>query len=324
MKRKKILILVFSFLTLILLGLSGAKYYWDFSLLAPSQENIKKEFTIQPGEATSSIVTRLKNEGLIRNELVFRLYLRQKNYSGLIQAGQYQLSPSMTAPEIAKALTRGLMDLKVTVLEGWRVEETAAYLEKTLGIKGKDFLKEAVEGYMFPDTYRVPKSISAKELASLFRKTFDQKVDGQLKSDLTRRGLTLDEAVILASIIEREGRSDEDRPAIAGILLKRLEAGMALEVDATVQYALAYQDQEKTWWKQSLTEEDLKIDSPFNTRQKAGLPPAPIASPGLASLEAVAYPKESPYWYYLHDPQGQIHYARTLEEHNLNVANYLR
>jgi UPF0755 protein len=129
--------------------------------------------------------------------------------------------------------------------------------------------------------------------------------------------------MVLASIVEREGRTDEDRPVIAGILLKRLNSDWPLQADATLQYALGYQAFEKSWWKKALTVEDKKIRSPYNTYLNAGLPPAPISNPGLSSIRAVVYPTVSPYWYYLHDPQGRVHYATTLEEHEQNIASYL-
>jgi UPF0755 protein len=130
--------------------------------------------------------------------------------------------------------------------------------------------------------------------------------------------------ITLASIIEREGQTNEDRPVIAGILMNRLEAGWPLQADATLQYALGYQSKDKTWWKKTLYDEDKKINSPYNTYANPGLPPGPISNPGLASIQAAIYPKKTDYWYYLHDPAGGVHYAITLEEHNANIAKFLR
>ena len=145
-----------------------------------------------------------------------------------------------------------------------------------------------------------------------------------MRADIRSAGMTLERVVILASIVEREGLTDEDRPVIAGILLNRLEIGWPLQADATLQYALGYQAQEKTWWKKVLTDDDKKVKSPYNTYANPGLPPGPISNPGIASIRAVIYPKKTEYMYYLHDPTGAVHYAKTLEEHNANVARYLR
>ena len=125
-------------------------------------------------------------------------------------------------------------------------------------------------------------------------------------------------------MLEKEVRTPQDMPIVAGILWKRLDSGWPLQADATLQYALGYQGAEKTWWKKTLFETDKEINSPYNTYQQRGLPPASIANPGLLSIRAVAFPKDSPYWYYLHDREGGIHYAQTLEEHERNIENYLR
>ena len=130
--------------------------------------------------------------------------------------------------------------------------------------------------------------------------------------------------IVLASIVERESKNTDERPIIAGILLKRLEEGIPLAVDATIQYALGYQSNEKTWWKKDLTVQDLEVEGPFNTRRVVGLPPAPIANPGISAIKAVASPKQSSYYYYIHDKDGEAHFAKTIEEHNANVGKYLR
>lgn len=145
-----------------------------------------------------------------------------------------------------------------------------------------------------------------------------------MREDAKMSGLTLDEVITLASIVEREGRTADDRPIIAGILLKRLKADWPLQADATLQYALGYQAREKTWWKKALTNDDKNFRSPYNTYLNPGLPPRPIANPGIESMKAVIYPKDTEYWYYLHDPTGAVHYAATIEEHNANVKTYLR
>jgi UPF0755 protein len=241
-----------------------------------------------------------------------------------LQAGDYRLTKSMTSADIAKELTHGISDVWVTTLEGWRVEEIATKLAKDLDIPESQFLKVAREGYMFPDTYLVPKEASAGAVVELFTANFDKKVTPLMREDAKKTGLSFDEVIVLASIIEKEGKTDEDRPMIAGILYNRIKQDMPLQVDATLQYILGYDSGEKSWWRKNLSDDDKKSMSPYNTYKYIGLPPQPIANPGLASIKAAIYPKSSPYLYYLHDQKGLPHYAKTIEEHNQNVATYLR
>lgn len=282
-----------------------------------------KKFVVSKGENIRSIASRLEQEGLIRSKLAFFILVRKEGLAKKIQAGNFHLSPSMDARSIAYALTKGTADIWITILEGWRVEEIALELASKLAIPEQEFLAQAEEGYMFPDSYLIPKNASASAVAAMFRKNFDRRVNQQLREEITRKGLTLHQVVTLASIVEREVKFDEDRPIVAGILLKRWKNNWPLQADATVQYALGYQSESKRWWKRHLTNQDLKIDSPYNTYINQGLPPGPICNPGLKSIEAVVYPKESKYWFYLSDDQGKMHYAETIEEHQININRYL-
>lgn len=315
---------------LALLGLAaavglGSVLWWRDAVSAVDREDSTPQiFVVKRGEGVKSIAARLASSGLIRSPTGFYLLVKLMRIDGDLQAGDFRLNPSMDAASIARELTHGTLDVWVTTLEGWRVEEVAAKLTKELDIPESEFVKVAREGYMFPDTYLIPRDATVGAVASLFTTTFEKKVDETLRADAKKTGLPFDEVMTLASIVEREGRTDEDRPVIAGILRKRLEADWPLQADATVQYALGYQGGEKTWWKKYLTEDDKKVRSAFNTYVNTGLPPHPIANPGLSSIKAVMYPKETDYWYYLHDPEGGVHYAKTLEEHNRNIAQYLQ
>ncbi|MDO8569969.1 MAG: endolytic transglycosylase MltG [Candidatus Daviesbacteria bacterium] len=216
---------------------------------------------------------------------------------------------------------------RVTLIEGWRIEEMAVKLNKELGIKNKAFIDEAKEGYMFPDTYMFDPKATPSEIVAILRDNFEKKYDTKLKNKIQKLGLTTDEGVILASIVEREARSDEVRRMVASILLKRFKIDMGLNADATIQYALipkgTINPPAGGWWKRNLTADDLKIASPYNTYLYRGLPPSPIANPSLSSLEAVANsdPK-TPYLYYYHDSKGNSYYAKSLDEHNRNVAEH--
>lgn len=301
--------------------------FWDSLLAAVSKENQEKKIIIAKGKSLREIASQLKKENLIRSELVFSIYTKQQGLSNRLSAGTFKLSSSMSTPEIIKALSGKPSEAWVTLLEGWRKEEMAAKLNKELGIDEKDFLKLSKEGYSFPDTYLFAHEVTSEQVAKRLRDTFAARFSDDLKSKIKSQGLTEDEGVILASIVEREARSDKARTEVASILLKRFKIKMGLNADATIQYALGYQKDENPpaggWWKRNLTKDDLKIDSPYNTYLYKGLPPTPICNPGLSSLTAVANAdSNTPYLYYYHDSKGNSYYAKTLEEHNSNAANH--
>lgn len=316
---RKVITLIIILLVVILL----AKGWWDSQFLPVSSDNTTKVFIIAKGVRVSEIAKKLKTENLIKSELAFKMYVKQNNLTNNLQAGSYKLSPSMSVSDIVKALRVGSEDVWVTLLEGWRVEEMAEKLNQQLGVDQKEFIKNAKEGYMFPDTYLFPKEATVGYITDKLKKTFDSRLTDELRSEIRSQGLTEEEGIILASIVEREGRSDQVRTMVASILLKRFKIGMALNADATLQYALGYQKQEKSWWKRQLSREDKRIVSPYNTYLHAGFPPTPIANPGLSSLKAVANANSAtPYLYYYHDSNGKSYYAKTLEEHNRNVSNF--
>lgn len=299
---------------------------WSFvsANLAPvSSDKSTKSVIIAKGQGVNEIAEKLKDENLIRSAFFFRVYLKKEGLDDQIKAGTFKLSPSQSTAEIAKALTNSPEDVWVTLIEGWRVEEMAEELNKRLGVKKEDFTKQAKEGYMFPDTYLFPREITTAGIVKVLRDTFDTRFTDDLKSKIKSQGLSEKEGVILASIVEREARSDGARQMVASILLKRLKIGMGLNADATIQYILGYQSAEKSWWKRHLTKDDLQTASPYNTYLHFGLPPTPICNTSLSSLTAVANASSSvPYLYYYHDSKGVSHYGKTLEEHNENVAKY--
>lgn len=318
MKRIGILILGLGLIFLIIKG------WWDAKLSPISADKTKVSFIVTKGESVDEIANSLRSKNLIKSPFFFKLFLKQHELDAKLQNGTFKLSPSMSVAEIADNLTKSPQDSWVTLLEGWRKEEMGEKLKSELGVKSEEFIKKAKEGYMFPDTYLFPKEITVDGIIKTLRNNFEEKYSDEIRSKIKKLGLDDEEGVILASIVEREARSDGARTMVASILLKRLKIGMGLNADATIQYALGYQPNEKSWWKKSLTKDDLKIDSPYNTYLHRGLPTAPICNPSLASLTAVANADPStPYLYYYHDSKGVSHYAKTLEEHNENVAKYL-
>ncbi len=316
---KKLLAFIIIIVVMFLVG----KGWWDSQFLAVSSDKTTKTFVIAKGVGVSEIAKKLAEENLIKSQFAFKVYISQNNLASKLQAGSFKLSSSMSITEIVKNLQSGSEDLWITLIEGWRVEEMADELSAKLKLPSAKFISAAKEGYMFPDTYLFPKQASVDYIVSTLRKTFDNKYDSDLRKKIRSKGLTDAQGVILASIVEREARSDKVRTEVAGILLKRLKIGMALDVDSTVQYALGYQPDEKSWWKRNLSSDDLKIDSPYNTYLHSGLPPTPICNPSLSSLQAVANADSgTSYLYYYHDSKGNSYYAKTLEEHNANVANH--
>lgn len=319
--RKRFLI----FLIILGLGFGIILFWYKNSLSAvDNKDNTPIMFIIPKGQSVKEIAGNLKKEELIKDQIAFFTYVRLSGLAPKIQAGNYRLNRSMDTIQIANELTIGKTDEWVTIIEGWRVEEIAAKLGQSLGIPESEFLKFTQEGYLFPDTYLIPKDATAKEVIDMILANFRNKVTSEVIEKGKIQGLTLDQIITLASIIEREVKSDNDRVIVAGILLKRLRNGWPLQTDATIQYALGYQAEEKTWWKKKLTSEDLAIDSPYNTYKNIDLPPGPITSPGLATIKAVVEPQKTSYWYYLSDKKGITHFAATQEEHKQNIDQYLR
>lgn len=288
----------------------------------------KKQFVVAKGEGIRSIARRLQEQRVIRSKVAFFLLVKKIGIEKDIQAGTFKLSSSQTPLEIAKALTVGTEDRWITLIEGWRLEEILEYLQKEKIDEGNWTIEQQLpiwredEGKFFPDTYLIPQLSTIDFVRKLLIRTHKQKVaerELKLPSGLL---LTSRDVLILASLIEREVRTSQSRALVAGLLLNRLEIGMKLDVDATIQYALGKQ-KDGRWWKKELTFADLNIVSPFNTYKNSGLPPAPICEPSLDSIEAVLGYTENPYLFYLTDPQGRIHFAKTLSEHQKNISMYL-
>ncbi|MFN4212406.1 MAG: endolytic transglycosylase MltG [Microgenomates group bacterium] len=316
--------LYFLIIFILIITVTSYLYYKEGTLPVNKNDQSTKIFVITRGESLNTIAKKLANEGLIRNKIVFYLAVKKLGLERKIQAGDFRLSPSMDVYQIAKTLTHGTLDIWVTFIEGMRKEEMAQIVSNQFNIPEIEFIKLAKEGYLFPDTYLIPKAATAGSIINILENNFHKKFDKSLQEKAIRQNLTPDEAIIIASLVEREAKFDEDRPLVASVILNRLKLGMKLDIDATVQYALGYQPEEKSWWKKNLTKDDLEIDSPYNTYKNQGLPPTPIANPGLKSIKAVINAPKTDYLYYLSDKKGKIHFAKTLEEHNKNMEKYLR
>lgn len=314
---------IFIFVVIVVVSTSALIWY-NQALAAPSDSEEKKNLVIKRGETTQDLVNRLSGDGLVKSPLAFRIYLKISGLDQKIQAGNFEIPMNLRGEQLGLLLTQGRFDKWTTLIEGLRKEEGAEILEKDFDIDKQEFLKKAKEGYLFPDTYLIPSDADVDQIIAIFEKNFDNKVGEDLIKAAAENGIGEKQLVIFASIVEREARSDSQRALIAGILIKRWKSGVALGTDATIQYALGYSSEEKTWWRKALTVEDLDTDSKFNTRKLVGLPPGPICSPGTSSIKAVANPKDSAYFYYLHDEEGGVHYAETLGGHEQNIDKYLK
>ena len=324
--RLKIILVLLALAALVLAG--GAFLLWKLN--QPIAASGKVEVLISSGESVQEIGGKLHAAGVM-NSFLFVSYVRFKNLTSKIQAGRYDIPLALTPVQVVELLQHGIFDVRLTFLDGWRREQYLQYALENLAVGDEafsaQFLSETkdLEGYLFPDTYIVPIDIGAPALVAILNQNFEKKYQGTILPLQSKSGLTKKQIVILASLLERESvGNQEELETIAGILIKRWKSGWYLGVDATVQYALGRQwnvEKERwEWWKIKLSGADLKVVSPYNTYLHLGIPPAPIANPGLDTLSAVVNYRKSSYWFYLHCKDGKIRYAKTAAEHNANKS----
>ena len=331
-------------LTLLIGGFSSYAYYqkaYEYYLVTPADPDSKARITltIAQGDGGKAIAKKLADLGLIDSEWAFYKYIKEEGIAPEIQAGKFVLKKSYTIPEIAQYLTNAKKDeVVVTIREGLPLDLVDDYLAKNNVLPAGSFLdcarkcvpeehysfldskpaKQSLEGYLFPDTYFVDaETVNPQELVNRMLQNFSSKLDSGLRSEIAKGGHSIHQIVTMASLIEKESRSADEKPIISGILWKRFEEHQALGVDATIRYALDK-------WTEPLTIEDLNVNSPYNTRKNVGLPPGPISNFSLESLKAAIDPEPSEYYYYLHGSDGKVHYAKTNEEHNENKRKYLQ
>jgi UPF0755 protein len=342
---KKLVIFIVFLVGLAIAGLVGFSYYYN-GLLEPIDPVAVDQYhlvDIPSGSSTEYIAGILYREGLIKNELAFRFYVRQNNLGQSFMAGRYNLSPSMSLEEIIDRIQRGEVYTETTwftIPEGLTIEETARRLEETGLVGGDEFLSLAKEpseniiemfpflqdidnpdidyilqGYLFPDTYEVFTDADEEDIMIIMLHRLDSIFNDELINRMNELGLSMHETLTLASIVEREAVVDHERALIAGVFHNRIRIGQRLESCATIQYILGET-------KEYLTFQDLEIPSPYNTYQNAGLPPGPIAGAGEASILATLFPETTDYFFfnYKYDGSGEHYFSRTLDEHNQNVA----
>jgi len=317
------------------------RYRQDDIERPPSDDETLVPFTIEPGETAVTIAVRLAEGGLINNAELFRLYIRYYGVDAHLEAGDFELRRNMTMEEIAEALQQARMEeVTVTILPGWRAEEIAEMLERENIMRSDAFLAlvrqgtfayavladrpegSTLEGYLFPETYRLPAQATALDLVERMLKTFDQRFTPEMHQAVNQQGITIYEAVTLASIAEREGVVSEELPIIAGVYFNRLEQGMYLQADPTFQYARGYDAASGQWWAPFDVEDVELVQSPYNTFLNPGLPPGPICSPSQAALEAVTSSADTNYLFFYAKGDGTHAFATTYEEHLANQARY--
>lgn len=342
--QRKNKILVFILVTAVFFVGAGVFIYVQRMINVPRDERngSLRVFSIKNGEGVKKIAADLEKEKLINGKDYFEIYIWQKKLGGKIQAGNYELSPSMSIPEIVGMFIDGKIkkdEVWVTIPEGFlnreidrRLAESNLIKEGTfinfdkdpgLDLSKYEFLKDVpinagLQGYYFPDTYKYHKGATISDIAEKMLDNFDKKLAKDMRDEIKNRGKTIFEIVTLASIIEKEAGSIEDMSLISGVFYNRLEMGKPLESDATVNYIIGKGRSQATY-------DDLKIDSPYNTYKYAGLPPGPIANPGFNAIKAAIYPEKTDYFFFLtkRDTKKAV-FSRTYEEHLVNKAKYLK
>ena len=318
-------------------NLSAGKLYQQSLVLLISKNDLFESaseydaefvFPIEQGDSLDKIIADLTQLGLIRHASQFRAYLIYSGIDTRIQPGEYQFSPGLSELEVAQILSSPATPrTTVSVLAGWRAEEIAETLPD-LGLKvtPDQFLQivreENKEGFLAPGNYQVDREISAASLVNLLYERFISQITLDWETRISEQGLSLNEAVILASIVEREAIAEEEMPLIASVFLNRLQEGLNLGADPTVQYALGYNETQDVWWTNPLSLDDLKLPSSYNTYENPGLPPGPICNPGSAALEAVSNPAQTAYLYFRAacDGSGLHLFAETFDDHLANAC----
>ena len=300
----------------------------------------QKNFIIAKGESSGLVAAHLKEQGIIKNELIFKLYVRLRGWQNDIQAGDYVFEADSVfgvAQKLVQGKAANERDLRF--IEGWTASDMADYLIAQKIISNRDeflnetrdakkwqdkfqFIKDAgainLEGFLFPDTYRVFKTATPEEIVTRALENFNNKMTSALLTEIKANGRNFYDTLKMASIIEAEVIGDEDRKIAAGILWKRLDTGMALQVDSSLKYVIGKKG------SASLTLAELKIDSLYNTYKYRGLPPTPIGNPGLSAIRAAVYPKNSEFWFYLTTKEGETIFSKNLDDHNAAIRKYLK
>jgi len=323
----------------LLLLLIAAALWFGWELMRPAASPARDiGFTVESGQGVNLISANLRRAGLIHSSFVFETYIWAIKSENKVIAGRYKLSSSMNIPQITSALIRGTVTQndKVTFIEGWSRQDSADYLQRQ-GFNSQEYLQltassatwrddypltqaipdnASLEGFLFPDTYAATQSTKVTTIIDKQLENFEAKITSAMIEDIRHSGHSLYQIITMASILEKEVPQHADKKMIADIFWKRIKANIGLQSDATINFVTG-----KGTTRPSL--DDLKINSLYNTYKYKGLPPGPISNPGLESIQAALYPTPNPYYYFLTDKDGGVHYAKDLEEHKQNRVKYL-
>lgn len=334
-------IILITILLLIIIPIAGIVYFFS-AISNKCGVNATQEFEIQPGTGVNAISYNLKKQNIVCDSFAFETYLWLLKSEGKIKAGKYIFNLPLNIQEVTQILITGQdggVEKSITFIEGWSIQDMDNYLE-TEGVitkgefialaqdkEGKlkneyDFLSNIpknvdLEGFLFPDTYRVFKDATGEDVIIKMLNNFDSKLSDKMKEDIKAQGKTIFEIVTMASVIEKEVRSVNDMKIVSGIFWDRIKNGQPLESCATIGYILGED-------KIRYSYEDTRIDSLYNTYINRGLPIGPISNPGLQAIEAAIYPEFTDYNYFLSTPEGETIYSATYEEHLRNSDKYLK
>lgn len=289
-----------------------------FVISAPPDFPLNKIIVIEKGATLKQIAADFEQKNLVRFPILFDMLIRWTGHETDIKAGKYVFNRPFSVIGLALRLISGdygVPAVKITLPEGSTIDNINKIFQK-IGFENFEIKDRDLEGYLFPDTYFFSAEDTLDNIVVKMKENLKNKTAG-LEREIKESGRTFRRILTMASLIEKEAADSKDRKIISGILWKRLDEKMLLQVDATLDYVLGKNTFE-------LTTDDLKIDSPYNTYTRIGLPPTPICNPGLDAINAALFPEESPYWYYLSDKEGNTYYAKTFEEHKLNKAKYLK
>ena len=327
-------IFLFVLLTVVLL------FFFYYQIYFSGNSFCREEiiFSVSRGDDFREIGKKLEETGLIKNSFLFEFYALLSGKFRNFQAGSYYFCSNESVVDIADTIYLGkTVQKKLTIIEGWNLEDIADYLEGLEIVDKDDFLKKtksfefdnsfsfledrpenaSLEGYLFPDTYFLPYDVDKNSIIKILLSNFDNKLGDDLREKIKNQEKSIFEIITIASLIEKEVRTFEDKKLVSGIIRKRLNIGMPLQIDATVSYITG-----RKTTKISITE--TQIDSPYNTYKYRGLPIGPICNPGLESIKAAVFPEETEYLFYLSKPDGETVFSKTLQEHNIAKNKYLK
>jgi UPF0755 protein len=328
-------VITWTFLVLIVVVLGGGAWIYTSVERPYKGYEAQEQFVdIPSGSGTATMARRLADAGVVRSAQVFRVAVWLRGSSRRLQAGEYRFDQPMTAADVVDKISRGDVYVRaVTFREGLTVREMASVFESAGYGRASEFIEAArkaevvremdpeakdLEGYLFPDTYTLPRRTTAEQLVDRMVSRFEKVMTPELRNKAVERGFTVRQVVTLASLVEKETAKPEERPVVAGVYTNRMRIGMGLQCDPTVIYALMLAGR----YDGNIRKGDLQIDSPYNTYRYAGLPPGPIAAPGEASLRAAVEPADVPYLYFVSRNDGSHVFSTTLDEHNRNVNNF--